>query len=81
MEAELLEEMGQLWDFRQLSGIRELKIRCSEARNLKSLKKLSLRSVSLNMDRLWCKDFATNWSGQEMAFLLGPFDDLRKLIR
>lgn len=56
---------------------RDLMVRRSQLKNLRPLRSLCLRSIAKNMDRVWCKDFADNWSNQEAAFLLGPFDELR----
>jgi len=60
----------QLWDKKILLNRR------SKAKNLRSLKELSLKSVASNMDNIWCKDYVENWSGQNLAFLLGPFEQL-----
>jgi len=60
----------KLWDKKIMRSRR------SKAANLKSLKDLCLKSVASNMDSIWCKDYVENWSGQNLAFLLGPFDQL-----
>jgi hypothetical protein len=60
----------KLWDKKTM------KSRRSKVANLQCLKDLCLRSVASNMDSIWCKDYVENWSGQNLAFLLGPFEQL-----
>jgi hypothetical protein len=58
---------------------RLLRCRKSKANHLKPLQDLCIRNIADNMDTIWCKDYAENWSGQHVTFLLGPFELLGRL--
>lgn len=83
MAQQLLNDLMEGWDedmrLPETLDLRKLKVLRSEVRNLKPLTLLCLKSVVLNIGRLWYKDYLENWSDQDVAFLLGPFDDLRKI--
>lgn len=52
---------------------------------LKSLKDICLKSITQNMDQVWCKDYVETYCRKENSnkfylYVIGPFDPLRKLM-
>ena len=51
-------------------------------RSCQSLKESSLKFIAQNVNHLWAKDFLKNNTGassQFYTYVIGPFDNLRKL--